>query len=626
MIRAILMVSVGLVGASTSLATSNTPLTLIVDASDAGSRLLHSELSIPVHPGPLTLAYPRWAIPTYQAPNTIVDDIVDLRFTADGKRLAWVRDPVDMFSFRVIVPRGVSALTVTMDVVAAPQRTDFNAMTGQLLILDWNTMLLYPKGVAASAVRVNPRLRLPADWRQASALRATDRGNGELEYPTTTLATLVDSPVLAGKFLSTTQIQVSSGHPVFVNVAADSPDSAILSDRWQQQVRRVVDEATALFGGVPYEHYDFQIALSAEVGNDGVEHRQSSDIRMAMRGLVGDANRLAYGYLIPHEYLHAWNGKFRIPAGVARPNFEASQTTELLWVYEGLTRYLNWVLAARSGILSTEEARDYAALLAAKTAYRSGRDWRSLQDTAVSTGMLNDAPDQWESLRRSVDYYDEALFIWLDADTTIRRLTHGQRALDDFCRAFIGAPKLPPVISRYTFDDIVFSLNEVAPYDWKKFLRSRLDATGIENAPLAGLTASGWSLRYQGTPGSVQAARDQVNHTVEERFSVGLKLQDDGTIVDTVRNSPAWRSGLWPGMRLQTIDGQPWSGEVLRAAIARDASTTMPLRIVALNGAESIVALVDDHLGARYPQLVRNDQRDLMGEILKPGTRDSDSR
>jgi predicted metalloprotease with PDZ domain len=626
MIRAILMVSVGLVSASTSLATSNSPLTLIVDASDAGSRLLHSELIIPVVPGPLTLVYPRWAIPTYQAPNTIVDDIVDLRFTANGKRLAWVRDPVDMFSFHVIVPGGVSALTVTMDVVAAPQRTDFNAMTGQLLILDWNTMLLYPKGAAASAVRVNPRLRLAAGWRQASALRATDRGNGELEYPTTRLATLVDTPVLAGKFLSTTQIQVSSGHPVFVNVAADSPDAAILSDRWQQQIRRVVDEATALFGGVPYEHYDFQIALSAEVGNDGVEHRQSSDIRMAMRGLVDDANRLAYGYLIPHEYLHAWNGKFRIPAGVARPNFEESQTTELLWVYEGLTRYLNWVLAARSGILSAAEARDYAALLAAKTAYRSGRDWRSLQDTAVSTGMLNDAPDQWESLRRSVDYYDEALFIWLDADITIRSLTHGQRSLDDFCRAFIGAPKTPPVISTYTFDDIVSALHEVARNDWKNFLRSRLDATGVENAPLAGLAASGWSLRYQGTPGSVQGARDQVNHTVEERFSVGLKLQEDGTIVDTVRNSPAWRAGLWPGIRLQTIDGQPWSAEVLRAAIARDASTTMPLRIVALNGAETIVALVDDHRGARYPQLVRNDQQDLMGEILKPGTRDSDSR
>jgi predicted metalloprotease with PDZ domain len=601
-------------------------LSLVVDASDGARRLLHSELTIPVHPGRLALVYPRWAIPTYEAPNTIIDDIVDLRFTANGKRVEWHRDPVDMFSFRVTVPKGVSALTVAMDVIAAPQRSDFNATTGQLLILDWNTMLLYPKGAAASAVRMSARLRLPAGWKQACAMRASELANGELEYPTTTLATLIDSPVLAGKFFSTTRIQAASVNPVFVDIAADSSEATALSDRWQQYILRVVEETSALFGGVPYEHYDFLLALSAEVGNDGVEHRQSSDIRLGMRGLVDEANRLAFGYLIPHEYVHAWNGKFRIPAGLARRNYEESQTTELLWVYEGLTRYLNWVIAARSGILSVEEARDYAALLAAKTTYRSGRDWRSLQDTAVSAGILNDAPDQWESLRRSADYYDEALFIWLDADTSIRRLTHGSRSLDDFCRAFFGAPKNPPDISPYTFADIVSALNGIAPNDWKKFLWSRLDITGVAYAPLAGLSASGWTLSYRSTPGSVQAARDQVNHTIEERFSVGLRLLEDGTIVDVVRNSPAWKAGLWPGMRLQPVEGHPWSAEGLRAAISEDASTTTPLRIAAQNGAESFVALVDDHGGARYPQLYRNDQQDLMGKILKPRTRAAEAR
>jgi predicted metalloprotease with PDZ domain len=408
---------------------------------------------------------------------------------------------------------------------------------------------------------------------------------------------------------------------VFVDVAADSAEAAVLPDRWQRYIKRVVEEAGALFGGYPYEHYDFLLTLSDEVGNDGVEHRQSSDIRLALRGLAGEANRLAFGYLMPHEYTHAWNGKFRIPAGVARRNYEEAQTTELLWVYEGLTRYLNWVLAARAGILSVEEARDYAALLAAKTAYRSGRDWRSLQDTAVSTGMLIEAPDQWESLRRGTDYYDEALFIWLEADTTIRKLSHGLRSLDDFCRAFLGATKQPPAISPYSFADLVAALNAIAPNDWRGFFRSRLDATGVEHAPLAGLTASGWTLRYGTAPGSVQAARDQVNHMVEERFSLGLRLQEDGTIVDTVRDSPAWKAGLWPGMKLLEIDGRPWSAEVLRAAISADSASTTPLRFTAQNGAESVVALVDDHGGARYPRLERNDQQDLMAEILAPRAR-----
>jgi predicted metalloprotease with PDZ domain len=230
--------------------------------------------------------------------------------------------------------------------------------------------------------------------------------------------------------------------------------------------------------------------------------------------------------------------------------------------------------------------------------------------------MLNDAPDQWESLRRATDYYDEALLIWLDADVTIRKLTHGRRSLDDFCRAFF-APEDSTAIRPYTFDDIVLALHGVVAYDWRRFLRSRLDATGIENAPLAGLAASGWALRFGSTAGSVQAARDRISHTIEERFSVGLRLQADGTVIDVVRNSPAWKAGLWPGMRLQTVNGRPWTADVLRVAISENASSTAPLRITAENGAESVVALVDDHAGARYPQLYQNDQQDLMGEILK---------
>ena len=624
--KLVLSAAVSVLLASVPVAGASEPMTLTVDARDAARRLLHAELRIPVHPGPLSLVYPRWAIPTYEEPNTIVDDIVDLRFAADTKVVPWHRDAVDMFCFHVEVPTGVRELTVNMDVVAAPQRSDFNATTGQLLILDWNTLLLYPKEAAASETRVIPRLRLPEGWSQASAMRSHATGDGALEFPTTTLDTLVDSPVLAGRFFNTTKVEASPTFPVYVHIAADRPENAELPGPWQEYFRRVVEESGALFGGVPYAHYDFLLALSDEVGNDGVEHRESSDIRLGGRGFTDDAYRLAFGYLIPHEFVHAWNGKFRIPAGLVRRNFQEPQTTELLWVYEGLTRYLNWVLAARSGILSEPEARDYAALLAAKTAYRSGRDWRSLQDTAVSAGMLNDSPDQWESLRRGTDYYDEALLIWLDADTTIRRVSHGKRSLDDFCRVFFGAPEKSPVIRPYTFAEIVSTLNGIAPNDWNGFLRSRLDVTGIENAPLTGLTASGWSLRYGSAPGPVQAARDQVSHTLEERFSLGLRLQNDGTILDTVRNTPAWKAGLWPGMKLQTVDGHPWSAEVLRAAILADASTTTPLRITALNGAESVVALVDDHRGARYPQLVRNDQPDLMGQILKPRTRDADSR
>ena len=596
------------------------PISLYVDASDSARKLFHSELAIPVHPGPLTLVYPRWGIPTYEFPVGVLNNIVRLKMSGNGQTIEWKRDLVDKFSFHVMVPDSVKVLNVTMDVIAPANRSDLNAATAQLFVLDWYTLVLYPQRAASDETTIEARLRIPAGWKYGCAITPTRTIDGVIELPQTSLSTLVDSPVLSGKYFKTVELQVGSAPRVFIDIAAETPEAADLSMEWQDRLRRVIAESGPLFGGYPYEQYHFLIALSEEVGNDGLEHRQSSDIRMSLHTFSEEANRLAYGYLLPHEYVHSWNGKYRIPAGLVTRDLQQPQTTELLWVYEGLTRYLNWVLAARSGILTVQEARDYAALLAAQTAHRSGREWRSLQDTAVSTSMLNEAPDQWQSFRRGVDYYDESLFIWLEADTIIRRGTQGKRSLDDFCRAFFGPAKNPPDIRPYGFADLVIVLNGVAPYDWKEFFQTRLNSTGADRAPLNGLPASGWNVAYGDIPGSVQVARDKIHQTVEERFSLGLLLQNDGTIIDVVRDSPAWKAGLGPDMKVLAVNQHPWSPQALRDAIAADRISTAPVNLSVQNGSQTLQADVYEHRGARYPYLERNTGPDLMGDILKSST------
>jgi predicted metalloprotease with PDZ domain len=596
------------------------PISLYVDATDSVRKLFHSELTIPAHPGPLTLVYPRWAIPTDELPVTALNNIVRLKISSNGRTLEWKRDLVDKFSFHVVVPNDSDFVKVTMDVVAPADRTDLNAATGQLLILDWYTLVLYPQEAVTNEVLVDARLRLPPGWQYASAITPAKSINGVIEFPRISLATLSDSPVIAGKYIRTLAVPLHSGPPVFVDIAADTPDAAELSSEWQTRVRRIIAETGVLFGGYPYQQYHFLLTLSDEVGNDGLEHRQSSDIRMSLRSFSEDGYRLSYGYLLPHEYVHSWNAKYRMPAGLVTRNFQQPQTTELLWVYEGLTRYLNWVLAARSGIFSPQEARDYVALLAAQVAERSGREWRSLQDTAVSAGMLNAAPEQWQSLRRGVDYYDESLFIWLEADTIIRRESNGQHSLDDFCRSFFGPPKNPPDIKPYTFDDVVVALNEIVAHDWRDFFQTRLNSTSVDNPSFGGLFASGWKLIYEDTPGSVQVARDKIHHTVEERFSLGLLLKDDGTIVDVVRDSPAWNAGLGPDMKIVAVSGHDWSPQSLHDAIAHDRGSNVPLSLSVQNGLRVFQADVHDDRGTRYPQLERSPSPDLMRDILASRT------
>ena len=85
--------------------------------------------------------------------------------------------------------------------------------------------------------------------------------------------------------------------------------------------------------------------------------------------------------LLPHEYTHSWNGKFRRPADLWTPNFNVPMRDRLLWVYEGQTQYWGYVLAARAGLVNAEQARDHSRAPAAFRAAMAGRDWRSLQDT-----------------------------------------------------------------------------------------------------------------------------------------------------------------------------------------------------------------------------------------------------
>ena len=607
-----------LVSVAPAQSPGSAPIRVFVDASDSARKLFRAELSLPVHAGPLTLCYPRWGIPTYSLPGVALDNIVGLTMSVHGHPLAWKRDPVDMFSFHVTIPGDVDTLDVEMEVVAPPQRSDLNAATAELLVLDWYTLLLYPAGASVDELAVEAKLRLPVGWRYASALNAEQDAPNVLKFSPTSMRTLTDSPVLAGRYVTSSAVKAASRKPVHVDIAAEDEQMTKLSPEWQDRFGRVVTEAGMLFGGYPYQQYRFLISLSDEVGNDGLEHRASSDIRIGLSSFENEQNRLAYGYLIPHEYIHSWNGTFRVPSGLVTRDFQQPQTTELLWVYEGLTRYLNWVLAARSGILTPEESRDYVALIAAQQDHRSGRKWRSLQDTAVSTSMLIEAPDEWQSERRGVDYYDESLLIWLEADTIIRRSTQGKRSLDDFCRLFFATREESHAIAPYTFEDVTAALGRVAAFDWTTFMRARLDSTGTEHAPLDGLVASGWSLVYGSAPGSVQSARDAVNHTIEERFSMGLLLREDGTVIDVVRDSAAWKAGLGPGMKVSRVDHTTWSPGALRQALPLHARDNAPMVLTVQNGSQSGDVEIRGNVGTAYPRLERNSGRDWMTEILKP--------
>ncbi len=578
---------------------------LLVDATDAPHRVLHAHLVIPVRPGPATLWYPKW-IPGEHGPTGPLTQVAGLKITANGAPLSWSRDLRDMYAFHVDVPKGATELAVDLDFldpVAGGQFTAGGSMTPQLAVISWNTVLLYPAAASSEDLTYEATLRLPAGWRYATALTTVSASGGEIHFAPLTLTHLIDSPVLAAVHLRKADIPSTSPFPHHIDIAADSDAATVTPDDFAAKYGRLVEEERAAFGAEHFRHYDWLLTLSNSVAHFGLEHHESSDDRTDEDTLGGQATRYGLAELLAHEYTHSWNGKYRRPAGLAVPNYDVPMTGELLWVYEGLTEFLGYLMPARAGLYPIDYYRESVAEIASTYTNRPGRAWRPLVDTAVDAQDLYGAPSAWASYRRSVDFYDEGLLLWLDVDMTIRKLTADKRSLDDFLRHFYGGPDGDPVVKPYTFDDVVRALNDVAPNDWAAFLNARLQSTS--SAPTGGLESSGWKLAYDDLPNAALEAHEKRNKNIDATATLGLVVHDDGRIEDVIPGGPAAKAALVPGAMILAVNGRRFTPDLFRAAIKESNKSTSPIQVIDESEDFVTVTSIDYHGGARYPHLVR---------------------
>jgi predicted metalloprotease with PDZ domain len=619
-----------LISMTAAFAAEPRSLEFAVDATDAPRGVFHSRLTIPAAPGALTLAYPKW-VQGEHAPSGPIMQVAGFTVSAGGKALAWRRDPLDMFLVRVEVPAGAREVEVTLDYLSPPESIGGGGYgetpnaTPHLLIVDWHDLLVYPLGMSATEIPVRATLRLPAGWRYDSALAVTSGGagkDGAVTFAPTTLYTLIDSPVLAGEIFETLVMGPPEA-PVHLSMAADQRASLAIPEARLAAYRRVPAEALALFGARHYRAYHWLLALSDALDHNGLEHHESSDNRGPADMFSDEAQLLRQGSLLPHEYIHSWNGKYRRPAGLATRDPQEALRTELLWTYEGLTRYLGDVLlTTRSGIRSVEQTREYLAWIAAnQDRNRPGRRWRPLADTAESAQILSGLPAAWTTARRTLDYYDESGLIWLEADTILRQKSGGAKSLDDFCRAFHGGASTGPALVPYTADDLYAALGAVVPHDWRGFFAERVYAVQ-PRAPLGGIEGAGWKLVYTDQPNEYQKLRARSAKRIDESFSLGVWLKDDGTIDDIVVGSPAWEAGLGPGMKLVAVGGRAWAPEAVPEAVRAAKTSTAPITIAAVHGDALKTFQVEYHEGERYPHLERDASRpDLLAAILAPKSR-----
>lgn len=604
--------------AQNAIVPPQTNIDLNVDASEVFRRIVHATMTIPVSTGAVTLQYPKW-LPGEHGPTGPITDVAGLKIDAGGKLLTWQREPTDMYAFNVQVPAGVSSLKVSFDFLSPPPSnegfTSGASASSNLAVLSWNQLILYPKGVPAAMVQVKTSLKLPEGWKYGTALPVASESGASISFQPVNLETLVDSPLNCGIHFKTVELAPNEPGPKhYLHIAAESEAAIQIDDATKAKIDRLVIESGKLFGARHYASYHFLFTLGDGIAHFGLEHHESSDNRTDERTLIDEDKVILNLELLSHEMVHSWNGKYRRPADLIEPDFQQPIRSNLLWVYEGLTQYLGYILAARSGMYSPEQARDELARVADWASHRQGRTWRPLEDTATAAQLLYESRSDWEGWRRSVDFYDEGLLLWLEADTIIREQTKGAKSLDDFCKAFHGGPSGPPAVVPYTFDDVVSGLNAVAPYDWKGFLTKRV-LMPIEASALGDLNLSGWKLTYTDKRSDMQKRREDDDESQDLTSSIGLRVDKKGVIGDIVTGGPADKAGISPGVQLVAVNGLRFSNDRLRDAIKAKIS----IELLAENAEFYKTYKIDYADGERYPHLEQDKAKtDTLSAIYQP--------
>jgi predicted metalloprotease with PDZ domain len=597
-------------------------ISLLVDATNITDRVLNVHETIPIKGRDITLFYPEW-LPGTHSPSDPVSELAGLVVTANGKRIPWVRDRVDMYAFHVEVPQDAKTLDINFQYLA-PLDPKRGRISSKFANVTWDRVLLYPAGYFSRDIKFEAALRLPEGWQFACALDVKSQNGNLVQFKETTLNTLVDSPLYAGVNFKRLDLSTGPDNPVYLDVFADKPADLEITPEELQYHKNLAIEAQKLFNSHHYDRYDFLFSVSDIVSGKGLEHHQSSEDGSPANYFTDWGAGVGRRALLPHEYTHSWNGKFRRPADLWTPNFNVPMRNDLLWVYEGLTDYYGNVLTARSGMRTPEQARDVFAQIAAGFEISPGRTWRSLIDTtnepiASSHGAM---PQAWPSWQRSYDYYPESDLIWLDADTKIRELSGGKKSLDDFAKLFFGIDNGSYITVTYTFDDLVKALNTVQPYDWAGFFRTRVYEVNPD-VPENGFTQGGYRLVYNDNePEWLKKAESVrgVSFATSLGFSVKLDNPDSHGSLDNVAwDGLAFKAGITPDMQLQAVNDQKYTVAGLRETILAAEKSKEPIKLLLKRGDEFVTVSLDYHGGMRYPHLERVETTpDRLDAILAP--------
>ncbi len=608
---------------------------LAIDARDLPRKLVSSEVTLPLKGDAtqarrISLWYPKW-VPGSHGPGGPIANVAGLIIEdGAGHELAWQRTAGEVYRVEVEVPAGVAELSVFMKYICnQPTTTSMGHDcfgTPLLGLISPGSLLMYVEGMDVDVELLQLELQLPVGWTAAVALKDVSEhaSASKVVYRPDSLRTVVDSPVMMGKYSRTYELTDDQGRaagamPHRLHVFGDTMAGTELPETLIDKLRKMVTQTALLTGSQPFDSFEVLLAATDGLSANGLEHARSSMNMLSPAALksletLKGWNRL----LIPHEYLHAWCGKYRQPVGMTTRDFHTPLDTELLWVYEGLTQYLGELIEARIELMSVDEFRNRLAVELRQAKHQQGRRWRTLADTAAASHVLRDGSAAWPGLRRSQDYYMEGMLFWLEADAIIRTETQGSKSLDDFCRTFFSYS--PGGIHPRPYDrvEIINGLVSLVPgFDWDGLVKRRIESS-VQDFDSTVAERLGYRFFIGDKSPDIPANTFRQRAGIDAYDSLGVKFSLSGEVMDLLLDSPADRARLSPGMKILGVNGRKWSQANLVEAIGA-AGGEQPIELLLADG--DIFRTIQLHYydGLKYWTLEKpaSESDDLLLKILQ---------
>jgi predicted metalloprotease with PDZ domain len=602
-----------------------------IDATEMSRRLLMATWHIPLEEslssegGVLRLWYPKW-VQGAHAPGGPVQNVAGIEIENGSKTsLAWRRTPGEVHQIQVTIPPETPEIEIRLRYIcnqSSPNSHGLDSFGSESLgVISPNTVTLYPDGIRLDAWRVKVKLKLPDGWKFATSLLPVETGadaSGATQFCPVTLEELIDSPILAGRHVSTYDLVEAnvSAPPHRLHVFSEVETATRIHDEVLARLRRVVTQASGMFGSHPFPAFDVLVATTNVLARNGLEHRKSS-LNVIPLGCLDHPEHLKDWdrMLIPHEYVHTWCGKYRRPQGMITPDAHTPYDTELLWVYEGLTQYLGELLEVRSGLATADQYRWMILQRLRWARLQQGRQWRPLSDTAAASHLLRAGSPAWGHLRRDQDYYHEGALLWLEADVFIRQATNGKRSLDDFCQAFFSSTDPNARSLGYEREDVINALHNVAPRDWDGWVRRHIEQPSARG-PLSVAADLGYLVQFANR--SPEGPQDARIDYLDARDSLGASFRADGTIESVLLETPADRAGLAPEMRVVGVGDFLWSRERFQEAL-ESTPVVGELRLLVAANDRLVSRKIEYDGGPRYFTLIRDEKKpDVLARILEP--------